>query len=323
MSLTVWCNRRFRPDAERMLQEGLRGHHVIIPGSATAADVAPVEDATGIEQADVAFGQPPVPPIVAHPRIRWVQVSSAGYTRYDTPEFMEGMRKRGTVFTTSSAVFADPCAQHVMAMMLSLARQLPASLQDQWTDRSWHYRERRYESDLLTGQTVLLLGFGSIARRLAELLGPFRCKIYALRRQTRSVPGVHIVAEEDLTRVLPLADHIVSLLPDNERTRGWMNSRRLGCLKNGARFYNVGRGTTVDQRALVEALQGGRLGSAYLDVTEPEPLPSDHPLWTAPRCYITPHTAGGRRDQDEATVRHFLDNFAAFEAGQAMRCQVV
>jgi phosphoglycerate dehydrogenase-like enzyme len=148
-------------------------------------------------------------------------------------------------------------------------------------------------------------------------------KIYAIRRQTRSESGVHIVPEEKLSSVMAEADHIVNILPDNEATRNYVNARRLALCKPGARFYNVGRGTTVDQRALQDALESGRLDAAYLDVFEPEPLPPEHPLWTTRNCYVTPHTAGGRRDQDEAIARHFLANLAAFEKGGAMVDRVV
>ena len=89
-------------------------------------------------------------------------------------------------------------------------------------------------------------------------------------------------------------------------------------MKPGARFYNVGRGATVDQEALVEALVAGRLGAAHLDVTAPEPLPPGHALWGAPNCYITPHMAGGRRGETIELVRHFLANLAAFETGAAL-----
>ncbi len=210
-----------------------------------------------------------------------------------------------------------------MAMMLALCRELLASHRDQLTDRSWHYDERRYRSVRLTGATVLLLGYGAIGRRLTELLAPYSCKLYALRRQARSEAGVRVVRVEELTAVLPLADHVVNILPENEATRGFVNARRLACLKPGARFYNIGRGATVDQRALAEALASGRLGAAYLDVTTPEPLPPGDPLWEAPGCYITPHTAGGRHDQDRALVEHFLENLAAFEAGRPMTDRIV
>jgi phosphoglycerate dehydrogenase-like enzyme len=108
---------------------------------------------------------------------------------------------------------------------------------------------------------------------------------------------------------------VVNILPDNPSTQGYVNARRLSCLPPGARFYNIGRGTTVDEPALLAALESGRLGAACLDVFVTEPLPPGSPLWTAPNCIITPHTAGGRHDQNEAIVKHFLANLAAFTAG--------
>jgi phosphoglycerate dehydrogenase-like enzyme len=250
-------------------------------------------------------------------------VTTAGYTRYDTPEFLEAFRARGSAFSNASAVFADSCAQHVLAMMLALGRRLLPSHREQLTERSWHYTERRYESRLLTGQTVVLLGYGAIGRRLAELLAPFGMHLLAVRRQIRSERGVRIIPEEQISSALGQADHVVNILPDNASTRNFVNARRLACCKPGARFYNVGRGTTVDESALLEALRSGRLAEAYLDVFETEPLPPSHPLWTAPNCFITPHTAGGRHDQDEAIVKHFLHNLAAFIAGRKMIDRVV
>jgi phosphoglycerate dehydrogenase-like enzyme len=127
---------------------------------------------------------------------------------------------------------------------------------------------------------------------------------------------VHVISEERLSAVIAEADHVVNVLPDNPTTLNYVNARRLSWCKRGARFYNVGRGTTVDQNALIKALESGQLGGAYLDVMDPEPLPPSHRLWDAPNCFITPHTAGGRHDQDEALVRHFLANFAAFLHGE-------
>ena len=134
---------------------------------------------------------------------------------------------------------------------------------------------------------------------------------------------MRIIPEENLSAALGEADHVINILPDNAATRGYVNARRLACLKPGARFYNVGRGTTVDEAALLEALRSGRVGAAYLDVTVVEPLPVDHAFWTAPNCFITPHTAGGRHDQDEAIVAHFLGNLAAFVRGGAMTDRIV
>lgn len=323
MSLTIWTNSKFNSAVTQLLHEGTRAYRLVTAATTSTSVLAAGAPDPALATADIAFGQPDPADCLRQPRLKWVEVSTAGYTRYDTPEFLEGFRARGAAFTNASGVFADPCAQHVMAMMLAFGRQLLPSHRDQLTDRSWHYEERRYHSRLLTGQTVLLLGYGAIGRRLTELLAPFGLTLYALRRQTRSETGVRIVPETELTRVLPLADHIINILPANPATNLYVNSRRLACCKPTAKFYNVGRGSTVDQPALAEALRTGKIASAYLDVTEPEPLPPEHELWSTPNCYITPHTAGGRHDQDETIVRHFLANLAAFENGGAMTDRVV
>lgn len=317
MSLTIWCNSKFSDEATRLLVEGTRAHKLVYSANASTNVLTAGQADPALKTADIAFGQPDAADALACKNLRWVEVTTAGYTRYDTAEFKEGLRQRGSFFTNASDVFADPCAQHVLAMMLALGRQLLPSHEAQRTDHSWHYEQRRYHSRLLTGQTVVLLGYGAIGRRLAHLLAPFGMKIYAVRRSLHSEAGVHIIPEEKISAVLPLADHVVNILPDNDSTRNYVNARRLSCLKPDAKFYNVGRGTTVDENALIEALNTGKLSAAYLDVFATEPLPVGHAFWTTPHCYITPHTAGGRHDQDEAIVKHFLANLAAFEKGGA------
>jgi phosphoglycerate dehydrogenase-like enzyme len=316
--LTIWCNAKFADADLRRLTEGVRAHRLMFSADASASALAAGQADPALATADIAFGQPNAAQCMACPQLRWVALTTAGYTRFDTAEFRENFRARGAALTSMSHVFADSCAQHVLAMMLALGRQLLASHRDQLGDHAWHYEKRRYDSRLLTGQSVLLLGFGTIGRRLAELLAPFGMTLTAVRRSVRSERGVRIIPEDSVSSALGEADHVVNILPDNESTRNYVNARRLACLKPGARFYNVGRGTTVDERALLEALRSGRLGAAYLDVTEVEPLAPDHPLWTAPNCFITPHTAGGRHDQDEAIVKHFLGNLAAFTRGEPL-----
>lgn len=321
--LTIWCNAKFSDADTRLLVEGTHGHKLVFASSSSASVLAAGEPDPLLATADIAFGQPDAEQCLQCDRLRWVEVTTAGYTRYDTAEFRETFLARGARFSNVSQVFADPCAQHVLAMMLALGRCLPDSLRDQLTDRPWHYAERRYHSRLLTGQTVLMLGFGAIGRRLAELLSPFGMRLLAVRRQTRSERGVRIISEEQVSSALAEADHVVNILPDNASTLNYVNARRLSCFKRGARFYNVGRGTTVDDGALLEALHSGRIGAAYLDVFETEPLPADHPFWNTPNCYVTPHTAGGRHDQDTAIVQHFLTNLAAFLRGAPLVDQIV
>lgn len=287
-----------------------------------AGDLSSDEANEALRECDVAFGQPDANTLMSSTRLGWVHVSSAGYTSFDRDDFRDFLQNRGAQMSNSSDVFAEPCAQHVLAMMLADARQLLPAYKSQLSDQAWQSGERRAGSYLLNGR-VLILGFGAIARRLVELLAPFDLNISALRRHPTGDEGIPIVDEDEVERALGEADHVVNILPDSDSTRGWMNSARFAQMKRGARFYNIGRGATVDQSALLHALQSGALEMAYLDVTDPEPLPNDHPLWSAPNCFITPHTAGGHKGEDERLVRHFLRNLRAFERGEALVDRVV
>ena len=131
-----------------------------------------------------------------------------------------------------------------------------------------------------------------------------------------------LTAEEGDQRLGEM-DHVFNILPASDATSHYFDGARLARCKRGARFYNIGRGVTVDQDALLAVLRSGQLESAYLDVTDPEPLPVDHPLWTAPNCLITPHIAGTHDNEEARLVDHFLANLAAFEAGGTMIDRVV
>lgn len=323
MKYTIWCNGAFSDKAMEMLRDGLRGHRLILAGKAMPTVAGGQTPEAGFADAHIALGQPGLEDCLGHRNLKWAALTSAGYTRFDNPGFMEAFRARGAVLTNMSSVFADPCAQHALAMILALARQLLPAQRDQIDGQNWNYAARRHGTVSLTGQKLLLLGYGAIGKRLAELLGPLHMKLYAVRRQVRSERGLTVVPEEQLTGLLPEMDHVVNLLPENDATRNYVNARRLSAFKPGACFYNIGRGATVDQSALCEALHSGRLAAAYLDVTDPEPLPLSHPLWSAPNFYITPHIAGGRRDEYESIVSHFLANLAAFERGGEMIDRIV
>lgn len=325
MSMTIWTNHGFRPEALELFQQGLAaaGHRLVHSPKSSASVLAAGAADPSMNGADVAFGQPDIGDTVRLTSVRWVALSTAGYTRYDTPEFRAAMTGRGTLVTNSSAVFADPCAQQMLAAMLALARNLPSQLRNQDGPREWRYLEDRFTASVLTGQSFLLLGFGAIGKRLAELLAPFGGQVTAYRRTPRGDEGVALVNDAGLPAAFAAADHVVNLLPDSPATKFFMNAARFAAMKPGARFYNVGRGTTVDQDALIAALQSGRLNAAYLDVMEPEPLPPAHPLWSAPNCYITCHLGGGTGDQDVKLARQFLENLKRFEKGEALIDRVI
>ncbi|MCE0498069.1 MAG: D-2-hydroxyacid dehydrogenase [Methylacidiphilales bacterium] len=322
-NLRIFCNAEFNDSVLKILRDGIAPHELVFPqrSGESILKVAPADPA--IFQADIAFGQPDIESVLKAERLRWLQLTSAGFTRYDTPEFRAAVTARGLVVTNSSSVFAEACAEHVFSFMLAQARQLPMALSSRWVGGWDRTSQMRRASTCLEGRRVVILGFGSIGTRLVELLAPLRMQIIAMRRRPRGDEGVPTVTPEALARALAEADHVINILPDNAASTRFISKERLGQIKRGAVFYNIGRGTTVDQDALVASLHGGHLAAAWLDVTDPEPLPEDHPLWTAPHCFITPHTAGGHRNESETLVRRFLENFQRFVSGSPLRDRIM
>jgi phosphoglycerate dehydrogenase-like enzyme len=322
-TLTIWYNSRFPEPVLNLLRDGIAPHRLVIASAPKVSNIVGGVADPQLEQADVAFGQPDPAQVIASRRLKWVHLDSAGYTRYDREDLRAALRARGAVMSNSSSVYNEPCAQHVLAMMLAFARQLPQSMINQQSERAWRYTEFRANSRLLGGEKVLILGFGTIARRLIELLEPFHMDITATRRRPRGDEPVRVVSDDQTDAYLADADHVIDILPDNPETAGFMCAQRFARMKPTARFYNIGRGTTVDQPALMDALSRRVIAAAYLDVMDPEPLPPDHPLWRTPNCYITPHTGGGHHDEFERHVRHFLENLHRFESGASLLDQLV
>ena len=320
MSFTVWSNHALRPQAEILFRRSLQdlGCTLIQSTRSSKSVLTQGESDPTLAGADIAYGQPAPGDVIAVPRIRWLSLSTAGYTRYDSPDFRKAMGDRGTVVTNASGVFANPCAEHALAMMMAFTRQIPSNVLNGAGPRAWNYLEGRYSIELLTGSTVMILGHGAIGRRLAELLAPFRCRVLGVRRTPIPEPGVEVLPFTEVSARLPEVHHVVNCLPEAGTTRHFCDAPFFSRMASGSYFYNIGRGTTVDQEALAAALGSGHLGGAFLDTLDPEPLPSDHFLWRAPRCHITPHLAGGHRGQDESLVNHFVGNLRRFLAGEPL-----
>lgn len=305
-------------DARQALRDGLSAHETCFVEAGEWTNLAPsAVDAA----AEIVFGQPD-PEALAGSAVRWVHLTSAGYARYDAPAVRNRLERAGVAVSTSSGAYADPCAEHTLAMMLAMTRRLPACWSDQRGER-WAHRQRRGESRLLRGARVVILGYGAIARRLIGLLSPFNAEITVVRRALAGDEGVRVVTEAALDEALATAEHLIDTLPGTEATAGFVSAARLRRLPRGAFVYNLGRGTTLDTNALLEALTDGSLAGAYLDVTEPEPLPPGHPLWSAPGCHLTPHAAGGRREEHLALVELFLTNLARYERGEPLLDRVI
>jgi phosphoglycerate dehydrogenase-like enzyme len=315
--LRIWCNFPFYED----LAEELRARTA--PHQLTLVDEAIDAPAPGEPAPQILLGQPQPEYLLSHAP-RWVEITSAGYAPYDRDDLRASFREREIFLTNTSSVFDEACAQHLLAMILALARELPRCLENQRGVREWlHDETRRGRRFLLNGQVAILYGYGAIARRLVELLRPLGLKLIGVRRAPRGDEEIPIVTPNAADAQLAQADHVVDILPTNDATTHFFDAARFARCKIGARFYNIGRGTTVDQPALIAALRSGQLGAAYLDVTDPEPLPPEHPLWDAPHCFITPHIAGTHDREQARLLAHFLKNLAAFEAGAALVDRVV
>lgn len=294
------------------------GHELIFPHELSTSVLAQGADDPAFSDAQIAFGQPDERSTLDNPNLKWVHLTSAGYTRYDTPKFRAGAKERGLIVTNSSSVYAEPCAEHVFSFILAQNRKLPWALSTRVASGTEEWLELRNAAPLLRDQQVLIVGYGAIARRLAAMLEPFGCPVAALRRHPQGDEEVKTITLDQLHAELGKADHVVNILPENEGSRGFFNAARFAAMKEGAAFYNIGRGATVDQDALAAALSSGDLAAAWLDVSTPEPLPDSHPLLGLSNCYITPHTAGGQRAESQALVVHFLGNLRRFTAGEPL-----
>ena len=313
--LHIWSNYPFTEAAARRLRVETASHRLTLADE--SVEIPPAD-------ADILLGQPDAAHLLTDPRVRWTEITSAGYTRYDRDDLRAALRARHSFLTNSSQVFDEACAQHLVAMVLALARELPRCLDNQRGPRLWlHDEPRAGRRFLLNGQTAILYGYGAIARRVVEILRPLGMTLFGVRRTPRGDEAIPLLTSEQADARLGEMDHVFNILPASGETAHYFDAARFARCKRGARFYNIGRGTTVDQAALTNALHDSHLDAAYLDVTDPEPLPPDHPLWSAPRCFITPHLAGTHDNEEARLVDHFLANLAAFEAGRPLVDQVI
>lgn len=252
--------------------------------------------------------------IARAPRLRWLQTMSAGVEHVLTPALVD----REIALTNASGVHAINIGEHLMAMMLAFARALPRLVRNQTAHR-WRDEPIRDHVFELHGQTLLLVGLGDIALALAERAVPFGMRTIGVRRRPDQPvpPTVHrAVTIERLAEVLPEADHVAICLPLTEQTEGLLDAGMLGRMRPSSYLYNIGRGRIVDQEALIAALRAGRLAGAGLDVTDPEPLPADSPLWDMENVLITAHTSGGTPKYWDRGITILSDNIERFRSGQ-------
>jgi len=229
------------------------------------------------------------------PRLRWVQTLAAGSDSVLAAGFSEQV-----VITAGAGLHDRPVAEHALALVLALVRRLPAAVRAQgehrWADELGGPQPLHPTGEVTTllDARVLIWGFGHIAQTLAPMLRLLGAEVRGVARRAGERSGFEVVADSDLTAELRRTDVLIMILPATRATSRALDADRLAALPAHASVVNVGRGVTVDEQALVAALEEGRIAAAALDVTGMEPLPADSPLWDAPSLLLTPHAAGGR-----------------------------
>ena len=262
------------------------------------------DSADEVEVVVLPFGVPDsrMPVLAKLPRLRLVQLMSAGAER--VIPFVPA----GVTLCNARGAHDPAVAEWIMAVILAQARLLPRFVTAQ--ERGvWDFAT----STPLTGQTVLIVGYGSIGEAVERLLVPFEVGVERIARRAR--PGVSSM--DDLPALLPKADIVILLVPVTPATIGLVDARFLSLMHDDALLVNAARGSIVDTGALLAELRAGRLRAA-LDVTDPEPLPAGHPLWSAPGLLLTPHVGGATTAAIPRAMAIVRDQLARYASGEPL-----
>jgi phosphoglycerate dehydrogenase-like enzyme len=229
---------------------------------------------------------------LAHARsLQWIHSTATGVAQLMYPE----LRASGVMVTNAGGIFSLPMVEHTMGLILAMARNFPDSVrfqdqsnwavQDLW-DKPQHIAE-------INGSLLLIVGYGTIGRELARRARVFDMRVWGVTRSGKGdmTHAEKILPATELNEALPHADYVVIAAPETSETKHLIGAQQFARMKRGARLINIARGSLLDEAALMDALQRGTLTGAALDVTNPEPLPADSPLWHAPNLFITPHTS--------------------------------
>ncbi|HJZ32812.1 MAG TPA: D-2-hydroxyacid dehydrogenase [Hyphomicrobiaceae bacterium] len=255
--------------------------------------------------------------------LQFIQSISAGLDQYDR----DLLRRHNIRLASAAGVNAEAVAQHAMALILALKRQLHSG-RDHQSAKLWRgmISDIAAREDQLNGKTLLIVGLGRIGSALARLARAFEMRVIATRRDpSAGAQGADAVyAHDRLPELLPQADVVALTCPLTPQTENLIDAKAIALLRPSAILINVARGRVVDEAALIAALAGQRLAAAGLDVTREEPLPPTSPLWTMPNVLITPHTAGETQVYEDGVIDILLDNLERMWHGEtALRNEVI
>lgn len=269
-----------------------------------------------LAEIEIAVNRFPTDLITQAPKLRWLQQWGAGadwLLRHPEVAALDRL-----TITNGSGIHAVPIAEHIFGLLLAFGRGIHTAIRRQmhqeWRSPAW---DQLFE---LPGKTMLLIGVGAIGERTAQVATALGMRVLGVRRDPQlSAAGVAaMVGPAQLLDLLPQADVVVLTVPLTPETRHLIGERELRALQPTAYLINIGRGGTVDEAALVRALQEGWLAGAGLDVCEVEPLPAASPLWTMENVILTAHYAGATPIYDERALPIFLDNLKRYVAGESL-----
>lgn len=275
-----------------------------------------------LASADALFGVPGgsgkalARTVAANPRLRWVHTIPAGGGQQVKAARLDPEDLDRIVFTTSAGVYSEALAEFAVLGVLAGAKQLPWMVA---TQRARQWGPPR-QLAAVRGSTVLVVGLGSIGRATAAKLAALGVRVVGVHRRHVEAPGVErIVPVERFAEAAAEADAIVLCLPGTDATRGMLSADVLAAAKPGVTIVNVGRGSTVDEPALIEALRSGTVGTAVLDVVATEPLAPESPLWDLPGVLLSPHTAAATADDTRTMIELVADNARRLLDGEPLR----
>jgi phosphoglycerate dehydrogenase-like enzyme len=298
----------YHPDWAARAAELLRRRE---PGLTVRAASTGAEVEAQIAGADALLTSQNIPlePLARAARLRWVQLTAAGADRIVQSAHLS----RRVRITRLTGTFGPRMAEYAFGYALAISQDVPRVLRQQ--------QERRWQPFWpwwLLGRTLLLVGVGEIGRAAGGLGRAFGMRVIGVARQPRRVPGIdEVVSADRLRERLPEAHLVIVTVPATRATRGLLGPEEFAAMRDDAVFVNMGRGTVVQEPALVEGLRVGRPRWAVLDVFEREPLPAESPLWSLPNVIITPHLAGPTLPEE--AVDAFCENLARLRAGRRLR----
>ena len=304
--VTVFINHLYEaPHIERLRDRFPRTRFVHLPKEAPW----PAEIADGEALLFAGLRKPELSALLrCATNVKWIHTGSAGFDWVAVPEVEE----RGIVVSRSADVMSIPMAEFALAAMLRHAKHLPA-LHDAQHRHAW---EPPMHAEL-HGKTLLVIGAGSIGRRVGALGQAFGMHVVGVKRDAATVPGMHEVhPPSELDTLLPRADHVVLTTPLTPETEGMIDARRLAMMRARAYLVNLGRGALIVEDDLIAALEGGVIAGATLDAFTVEPLPADSRLWDAPNMFISPHASYRSPDIRARVFQEFGDNLERYLAGE-------